>query len=144
MRVPHDVHVLVADGAKMLFFRNAGEADRPVLKLVTADEQADSRDGDLKTDAAGQKPGGSSAGETDYHQQAEDRFAVDAAAMLNRDALAHKFSKLIVIASPKTLGALRQHFHKETQARIVAEIPKDLVGHPVDKIEAALVAHDPA
>lgn len=144
MRVPHDAHVLVADGAKMLFFRNEGDAEQPVLKIVSAEEQADPRDRDIKTDTAGQKPGGtqgSTAGEADFHRQAEDRFAADAADMLNRGALANRFEKLIVVASPKTLGELRHHYHKETKSRIVAEIAKDLANQPVDRIEAALVAH---
>jgi len=145
MRVPHDARVLVADGAKMLFFRNEGDADQPVLKIVSAEEQADPRDRDVKTDAAGQKPGGtggSTIGEADYHRQAEDRFAADAAAMLNKGALSNAYEKLIVVASPKTLGELRHHYHKETQHRLLAEIPKDLARQPVDKIEAALLAYE--
>ena len=50
--------------------------------------------------------------------------------------------KLIVVASPKTLGELRHHYHKETQSRLLAEIPKDLAQQPVDRIEAALVAFE--
>jgi len=146
MRVPHDARVLVADGAKMLFFRNEGDADQPVLKIVAADEQPDQRDQDIRTDRAGRKPGGTHGGSTiagtDFHQQAEDRFAADAAAMLNRGALANSYEKLIVVASPKTLGELRHHYHKETQARLLAEVPKDLTRQPVDKIEAALVAFE--
>lgn len=145
MRVPHDARVLVADGAKMLFFRNEGDADQPVLKIVSANEQADARDRDIKTDSAGQKPGGiggSTISEPDYHRQAEDRFAADAAAMLNKGALSNAYEKLVVVASPKTLGELRHHYHKETSSRILAEIPKDLVQQPVDKIEAALVAFE--
>ena len=143
MQVPHDTHVLVADGAKMLFFRNEGDADALVLKVVAAEQQRDEPDRDLKTDTAGRKPGtGSTIGEADYHQQAEDRFAADAADMLNRGALAGRYDKLIVVASPKTLGELRHHYHKETSARLLAEIPKDLANHPVDKIEAALKSHE--
>lgn len=146
MRVPHDARVLVADGAKLLLFRNEGDGEQPVLKLVTGEDQPDPRDRDIKTDTAGRKPGGthggSTIGEADFHQQSEDRFAADTADMLNRAVLAHKIEALVVVASPKTLGELRHHFHKETQARIVAEIPKDLVSHPVDKIEAALLAFE--
>ena len=142
MLVPHDTYVLVADGAKMLFFRNAGDADALDLQVVTADQQRDAADGDIKTDTAGRMPGGNTAGEADFHQQAEDRFAVDAATMLNRGALAGTFHKLIVVASPRTLGELRRHYHKETSARLLAEVPKDLANHPVDRIEAALKTYE--
>ena len=148
MRIPHDSYVLVADGAKLLFFRNEGDADRLDLKVVAAEQQPDPKDGDIKTDQAGQKPGspgmggGSSAGETDFHQQAEDRFAAEAADRINRAALAGTFERLVIVAPPKTLGELRKHYHKQVESRIIAEIPKDLTSHPVNKIEAALLAHE--
>lgn len=143
MQVPHDSYVLVADGAKMLFFRNEGDAAHINLEVVAAEQQADERDRDLKTDLAGRKPRGpggnaSTAGETDYHQQAEDRFAAEAAERINRDALAGRFEQLFIVAPPRTLGELRRHYHKATEALICAEIPKDLVGHTVDRIEQAL------
>lgn len=147
MRVPHDSYVLVADGAKMLFFRNAGDDEHLDLIVVAAEQQADDYDRDIKTDAAGRKPGApglggaSSAGEADFHQQAEDRFAAEAAARINRAALAGEFEQLIVVAPPRTLGELRRHYHGQTQARISAEIPKDLTGHPVDRIEQALQSY---
>ena len=95
MRIPHDSYVLVADGAKMLFFRNEGDAENPNLTVIAAEQQADQYDRDIKTDQAGQKPGspGSGAGftaaEPDFHKQAEDRFAAEAAQRINRAALAH-------------------------------------------------------
>lgn len=144
MRVPRDSYVLVADGAKMLFFRNEGDAENPNLVVLAAEQQADPADHAIKTDQAGRMAGrfgvagGSSANEPDFHQQAEDRFAAEAAERLNRAALANEFEKLIVIASPRTLGELRKHYHKQVESRITAEIAKDLTGHPVDKIENAL------
>jgi protein required for attachment to host cells len=147
MRITHDSYVLVADGAKMLFFRNEGDAEHPNLQVVEAEQQRDEYDRDIKTDTAGQKPsgaghGGSTAGEADFHQQAEDRFAAEAADRLNRAALAGTFETLVVVAPPRTLGELRKHYHKVTQSRISAEIAKDMTGHPVDRIEAMLAAHD--
>jgi len=144
MRIPHDSYILVADGAKMLFFRNEGNSDNPNLTVIAAEQQADNYDRDIKTDLAGQKPGspgsggGSTAGEADFHVQAEQRFAAEAADRINRAALANEFEQLIIVAPPKTLGELRKHYHKQVEGRITAEIPKDLTGHPVDRIEAVL------
>jgi protein required for attachment to host cells len=144
MRIPHDSYILVADGAKMLFFRNQGDAENPNLTVIAAEQQADLYDREIKTDLAGQKPGspgsgaGFTAGETDFHKQAEDRFAAEAADRINRAALANEFERLIIVAPPKTLGELRKHYHKQVESRITAEIPKDLTGHPVNKIEAVL------
>lgn len=150
MLIPRDSYVLVADGAKMLFFRNDGDADQLNLTVVAAEQQADQADRDIKTDAAGRKPsapgvgGQPAAGEADFHQQAEMRFAAEAAERLNRAALAGDFERLVIVAPPKTLGELRRRYHKEVAARITAEIPKDMVGHPVDRIEAALKSFEPA
>ena len=142
MRIPHDSMVLVADGAKLLFFRNEGDADALDLKVVEAMQQADPADRDIKTDAAGRKPGGHTAGEADYHRQAEADFAAGAASLINRAAVAGEFERLVIVAPPKTLGELRRHYHPQVENKIVAEIPKDLAGHPVDRIEAALIAHN--
>ncbi|UAK22937.1 host attachment family protein [Sphingomonas nostoxanthinifaciens] len=139
MHIPHDARILVADGAKMLFFRNEGDAQQPNLQVVAAEQQADEADRDIKSAPAGRMPGGNNADESDFHQQAEDRFAVEAAERVNRGALADEFETLIIVAPPRTLGELRRHFHAKAQAKITAEIAKDLTNHPVDRIEAALL-----
>jgi protein required for attachment to host cells len=151
MRIPHDTVVLVADGRKMLFFRNEGEADMPTLSLIRQDEQENPKHGDQATDSAGQGPGSSRTGgigggdggrgwvrgsmeEVDFHQQAEDRFAAETAEMLKKRAMAGEYDHLIVVAPPKTLGELRKHYHHEVTKRLTGELAKDLTGHPVDQI----------
>lgn len=145
MKVPHNARVVVADGRKMLFFRNEGDEAYPNLVVETAEERINPADRDQKTAPAGRSssPQGasqSSMGEVDFHQQEEDRFAAETADLLKKGALAHDFESLIVVAPPKTLGELRKHYHKEVSARIVGELDKDLTGHPVPEIEKALAA----
>ena len=60
------------------------------------------------------------------------------AEVLNKWVLNNKVDHLLVIAAPKTLGQLRKGWHKETSARIVGEISKDLTGHSTDDIAAAI------
>lgn len=158
MQVPHNAFVLVADGRKSLFFRNEGDGDYPNLKVEAAQEHLNSKDSEQKSDQAGRaasthgggnSPGvagggrhsgaGSSMGETDFHQQEEDRFAVELADMLKRRVLAHEFGTLIVVAPPKTLGELRKHYHKEVERRVAGELAKDLTGHTIPDIEEALM-----
>ena len=149
MSLPHDTLVLVADGRKMLFLRNKGDAGRVDLQVEAHDEQSLHKDSDMKTDLAGQSaaPGGSvrgggTMGEVDYHQQAEDRWARDTAQIINQRALAHEFSALAVIAPPKTLGELRKHWHKVTESMIVMELSKEMTDRPVADIEAMLMNFD--
>lgn len=143
MQLPHNSFVLVADGRKSLFFRNEGDGMQPVLKMVTGLEHPNPADRDQKTGPAGQasSPQGqshSSMGEDDFHDQEEARFAAELADGLKRRALANEFEKLVIVAPPRTLGEIRKHLHKEVEARVTAELPKDLTGHPVDQIERIL------
>ncbi|SEM51026.1 Protein required for attachment to host cells [Sphingomonas gellani] len=145
MHVPHNACVLVADGRKMLFFRNDGDSEYPNLKVEHAEEQSNPADRDQKTDAAGgasstQGAAGGNMAEVDFHQQEEDRFAAQAADLLKRRALSNDFETLIIVAPPRTLGELRKHYHKEVERRVSGELAKDLTNHPVDEIEKAL--HD--
>lgn len=143
--LPHNALVLVADGRKMLLLRNHGDAARIDLRTEAHEERTDAKDSELKTDLAGQSPapgntglGGGTMGETDYHQQDENRFAADAAERVKAMALAGEFDALTVIAAPKTLGELRKHWHKEVERRILDEIAKDMTGRPLPDIEALL------
>lgn len=140
MRVPHNSVVMVADGAKAMFFRNAGDSDYLDLKLIDGVQQAAERDGEIKTGPAGQASSTlqGTMGETNFQDQAEARFAADAAATLNRQALAGDYEQLVIVADPKTLGELRKHYHVELERRLVGEIAKDLTGQPVDQIERTL------
>lgn len=145
MHIPHNAAVLVADGRKMLFLRNEGDEAYPNLVVEHAEEQANPKDGDQKTDAPGLSyssvgSGRSTMDEVDFHQQEEDRFASDAADLLKRRALANEFESLIIVAPPRTLGALRKLYHSEVSARITGELDKDLTNHPIPEIESAIKA----
>lgn len=142
MHIANKACVLVTDGRKSLFFRNEGDAEFPNLKALSKRIDDNPADRDQKTDAPGRAPvpitGGtrrSAYDEADFHQREEDRFALEVAGFLREQALSNKFDSLIVVAPPKTLGVLRQHYHDEVRRRISAEIPKDLVKHPVVEIE---------
>lgn len=167
MQVPHDAYVLVADGRKMLFLRNEGDATHLNLQVEHKEIHENPKDSDQKSDAAGRAsstqsgpgsppiaqggsmhaqgsgaqfaPSRGSMGETDYHQMEEDRFAAEVADMLKERALANGFDTLIIAAPPKTLGELRKHYHKEVEARLAGEVAKDLTGHTIPQIEEALL-----
>lgn len=145
MQLPHNVFVVVADGRRMLFLRNEGDATHPNLVVERVREQDNPSDGEQSTDAPGRSF--SSVGarrsayqETDFHQLNEDRFAAETAEMLAKRALNNDFQALVIVAPPKTLGELRKHYHKQVSARLVGEVDKDLTGHPIDQIETILSA----
>ena len=126
MQIAHNTLVLVADGRKVLFLRNEGDAVYPNLVVEHAEEHLSPKDRDQKTDAAGRAsstqsgagappaaqggsmhargggaqfaPSRGTMGEVDFHQQEEDRFAADIGATLKSRALANEFEALIIAA----------------------------------------------
>ena len=144
MALPNLALVLVADGRKMLFFRNHGDENQIDLRTEAHDEREDAKDSELKTDSAG--AGAQSAGygrpameETDYHQQEEDKWVREAADELKKRALRNDYDALVIVAPPKALGVLRKALHKEVEKRIVKTINKEMTDRPIPDIEDLLV-----
>jgi protein required for attachment to host cells len=151
MQVPHGAVVVVADGRKMLFLRNEGDAAYPNLQVEKkVVDRHNPPHGDQATDAAGGASatrgggawGSGTMGETDFHQLEEDRFAAETADLLKRRALANDFESLIIVAPPRTLGELRKHYHATVSERLAGELAKDLTDHSVPQIEEALQRAD--
>lgn len=145
MQIDHDAMILVADGRKMLFFRNKGDAAYPNLEAEEVRQQDNPAHLDQASDRAGQSSSTGTAsgtmGENDFHELEEQRFAAKAADLLKRRALTQDYEKLIVVAPPSALGEMRKHYHKEVQSRLVGEIAKDLANHPVADIERLIAAN---
>ncbi len=144
MALPHNALVLVADGRKMLFFRNNGDENQIDLRTEAHDARRDRKDREIKTDAPGtQSPrvgiGRDTMEETDFHQQEEDRWVKDAADELKKRALRNDFDALAIIAPPKALGVMRKELHKEVTKRIVLTINKEMTDRPIPDIEELLV-----
>jgi protein required for attachment to host cells len=146
MPLPHNALVLVADGRKMLFFRNHGDEEQIDLRTEAHDRREDRKDSDIKTDSPGAIHqsagyGRSTYEETDFHQQEEDRWVKDAAEELKRRALRNDFEALAIVAPPKALGVLKKCLHKEVEKRLLWTINKEMSGRPVPDIEALLNGH---
>jgi protein required for attachment to host cells len=144
MPLPNNALVLVADGRKMLFFRNHGDEQQIDLRTEAHDEREDLKDRDYHTDAPGtqgQRFGDArpAMDETDFHQQEEDRWVKEAAEELKRRVLKHDFDALAIVAPPKALGVLRKCLHKQVERRIVCTVNKEMSGRPIPDIEALLV-----
>ena len=130
MILPTDTYVAVADGEKLNLFRNTGTESE--LKLTAASDQ------DVET-VSGAGSSSSSANPDDTSAE-EAGFATGIVDMLNKRVLANKFSKIVIIASPKTLGEMRKHYHKKLEEALVGEIAKDLTGHSIADIEKSIHA----
>ena len=150
MPLANNALVLVTDGRKTLFFRNAGDVNQIDLRTESHDERDDA---DFNRDLASDGPGAvqqssgygrSTYEETDFKQLEEDRWAHGAAEQVNKRALSGDFDALAIIAPPKTLGELRKKLHKEAARRVVCEIAKEMTGHPIPDIEALITSETKA
>ena len=61
------------------------------------------------------------------------------AAAMEELVRARNITALVVAAPPRTLAELRDAFHADVKARIIAEFDKDLTKHPVAEIGQHLV-----
>ena len=132
--------VLIADGEKALFLRNDGDELALNLNVVRLEAQENAPDRGQSANRPGRMPdtgpGQRSAMEDiDWHQLAKDRFADDLADLLYGYAHKGAFDRIVLTAAPGVLGELRHKMHKEVSDRVIAEIPKTLTNHPLDKVE---------
>ncbi len=141
--LPTGAWVLLGDGRKALFLRNAGTPMHVQLVTERVLQQDNPATREQGSDQPGRYLGPDGAGrsaleETDWHQLAEDRFAREIAGLLYRSAHTRRFQQLVVVAPPKVLGSLRAALHPEVARCVVAEVPKDLTSHPLPEISRVL------
>ena len=134
MQLPKGATVAVTDGAKFSLFRNNGDEAHLTLTPV-AHDVPDAADHQGSTPARH----GSSAN-PDGGQDEEDGFSAGVVALLNKKVLGGEISHLLIIAAPRTLGAIRPQYHAKLQAALIGEISKDLTGHTIQDVEKAIVA----
>ena len=135
--------VVVCDGAKALVLENVGDEKFLNLKTKQVYEQEDPKTAEQGTDAPGRSINSvdarrSAMEQTDWHEQAEQRFLQSLAARLDAAVNAGKARSLIVVAPPRALGVLRQAYSHNLRAALRAEIDKDFVKLPVHEIEKHL------
>lgn len=145
MKIAHGTLVLAADGQKALLFRNEGDRKFAVLQTLVQEEIANPPTGELGSDRPGRSFAStgkrrSAYGDTDWHRQAEDRFAKRSAELLEQAAREGE-ADLVIVAPPQFLGSLRAHLSPLVRRRLQAEIAKDLVHHETDDIAAAVTRH---
>lgn len=144
-KLPHDALVLIGDGRKALFLRNAGDEKMPNLRTerVFAEENPPTHEQGTDRPGRGVESAGthrhSAIEQTDWHHIEEHRFAERVAKALEEVVRKGRVPALLIAAPPKTLSDLRKAFHADVKAKIVAEVGKDLTKHPVSEIETHLL-----
>ncbi len=134
MKLPHKAHVAVLDGESFTLFRNDGQIFEPKLSPV---EKPDLDATNFSAGVRHQDHLGKMLGRTELDELAHGAAAAE---WLNAKAVAGEIENLLVIADPKTLGEMRQHYHSELKKRLVGEIDKTLTGQTSDDICRVIAA----
>ncbi|GGC52656.1 host attachment protein [Chelatococcus reniformis] len=145
LRIPHDAWIVVCDGRKALFLRNAGDATYPNLTVECVREAAEKdRTAALGTDRPGRLQNGrgptSAVEGTDWHTLAEQAFAEETAREIEARHAADSHRGFVLAAPPKTLAVLRAAIGSKLGSAVLAEVDKDLTRHPTHEIERLLTA----
>ena len=150
MIVEHGTLVVAADGGGALVYRNAGHDGAAKLELVETHDASHATFTRAGADGHGEyaiPAGGRTAiAGHDYHDQSEREFARKLATRLDELIGAPVHGKtqpsLVLFASPRFMGMIRQDYSARMKAAIKAEIGKDMRQAAQAQIEHALIDAD--
>ena len=125
----HNALVVVADGHQAVLMRNTA---RQGIELK---EESRLTPKNLQDESQGKQPE-----ETTPRDEDEATFAKQLAERLNQMVLQNKVDQLAIIADPSTLGAMRKHYHKMLEQKLVKELAKTLTNASGEEIAKALSA----
>jgi protein required for attachment to host cells len=145
VRIDSGEWVVVCDGSKALFLQNAGDAKFPNLQMRQVMEQPVPPTSELGSDKPGRSHSSVGAGrsavqQTDFHTQQEEEFLRQVMTKLDSAAQSGQMKSIILVAPPRALGVLRQHYTHALKQAVREEVQKDYVRMPVYEIEKHLAA----
>ena len=138
--------IVVADQAEAIFYDTASLGRRPAEVGRISDPLAHLHARDFVSDRPGrghESVGGQRhaiARENDPRRQEAVKFARRISRRLDEARRKGEFEDLIVVAGPPFLGTMRAQLSKPTRARVVHEVPKDLVHSPPESLRDHLPA----
>ncbi|WP_428027366.1 host attachment protein [Altererythrobacter sp.] len=134
MKLPHKAHVAIVDGENFTLYRNEGQIFEPRLAKV---ESPDLKPTNFSAGVRHQDHLGRMLGRTQLDELAHGAAV---ATWLNGKAIAGELGDVLIVADPKTLGEMRQHFHPELEKRLTGELAKTLTSKKIPGIEKAIAA----
>jgi protein required for attachment to host cells len=145
LKIDRGEWVVVADGARALILENVGDKLYPDLWTKEVYKQDDPKSSELGTDKPGRAFNSvgnrrSAMEQTDWHDQAEQRFLTKLAERLDKAVQLDEIKSLVLVAPPRALGLLRQQMSARVREALRVEIEKDYVKMPVEEIAKHLAA----
>lgn len=145
LKIARGSWVVVCDGAKAMILENIGNSLAPKLRTIEVHRQDDPKTHELGTDAPGRSFNSvdgrrSAMQQTDWHDQAEERFLHQLAGRLDAAVTSGAAKALIVVAPPRALGVLRDAYSPHLREALQGELDKDFVKLPLHEIEKHLAS----
>ena len=138
------IWILVANQAEAQIYSASRLTENLTLVHTLTHAEGAAHVGDLTDDAPGRvhyrmgparhsmEPG---AGIKEKHRR---RFAEEIVACLEGAYLKAEFNRLVILAAPAMLGAIRKALSNDIASTVIKELSKDVVGQDLDKIQAQL------
>jgi len=136
--------ILVANQAEAQIYSSCQLPGNLLLVDVLANKEGTAHPRDLISDAPGRAFDSTGSGRhamepnTGVKVEQRRRFVKE---MVERLQTAHSkggFDKLVLLAAPAVLGVLRKSLTADLTKSVIKEIPKDVIGQDVDKIQSQL------
>ena len=140
MLLPHGTMFALVDGENFELYRNAGMEAKPNLtKVETPQLEATNFSAGIRRS---EEPGRHQARTGDGSNDSLDESAHVTAVTewLNSQVIAHKIDQLVIVADPRSLGAMRPHYHKQLKDVLLGEVSKEMIGRSGEDIVNMLKA----
>lgn len=138
------IWILVADQAEARFYATDRVAGKLTLVNVMTNKEGAAHARDLTSDAPGRvhdRRGSarhSMEPDTGVKEEGRRRFVKQIVERLESAHLRGDFERLVLLAAPAVLGVIRKTLSTELARAVVKEIPKDVIGQSLQKIQTQL------
>ncbi len=139
-----NIWVLVANQAEAQFYSSDRLPGNLSLVDVLSNKEGTAHPRDLVSDAPGRAFDSSGSGRhamepnTGVKEEQRRKFVKEMVERLQTARVKGDFAQLVLLAAPAVLGVIRKTLNPDLEKVVVKEIPKDLIGQGVDKIQSQL------
>jgi protein required for attachment to host cells len=138
------IWILVANQAEAQIYSSDQLPGNLLLVDVLENSEGTTHPRDLISDAPGRAFNSTGSGRhamepnTGVKEEQRRRFVKEMADRLQAAHLKGDFAQLVLMAAPAVLGVIRKSLTVGLKKTVIKEIPKDVIGQDVDKIQSQL------
>jgi len=139
------IWILVANQAEAQIYSSDQLPGNLLLVDVLENSEGTTHPRELISDAPGRAFNSTGSGRhamepnTGVKEEQRRRFVKEMADRLQAAHLNGDFAQLVLMAAPAVLGVIRKSLNAGLKKTVIKEIPKDVIGQDVDKIQSQLV-----